>query len=688
MVKSYLLKEQPAVSAKLRIDYAKELNPEQLDVVLHADGPCLVLAGAGSGKTRTLVYRVAYLLERGISAKHILLMTFTNKAAREMLNRVEVLLRAKPQGLTGGTFHHVGNLILRKYAPKLGYTNAYSILDEDDAKAMVKSITAGFPGVPKEEFFPKADVLESLFSFSANSQRPVAELARQWFRHLRPEIVPTIEGIQEAYVKRKKEANVMDFDDLLVRWLELLEKHEDVRRVLSTQFRYLLVDEYQDTNTIQAQIIRLLASQHGNVLVVGDDAQSIYSFRAADIRNILRFPKDFPDARTFKIETNYRSTPEILQLANSAIVHNAQQFRKRLKSVRKSGAKPALVRLLDSDQQASFVCQRVLELQEGGHALKDMAVLFRATSQIIELELELGKRSIPYRVRGGLRFFEQAHIKDVIAHFRVLHNPRDELAWKRILELQPGLGPSAAEKIWQAVRGAGSLPEALRGMPKELPQKAAHGFGKVAATLKTLSAVRDRFIASGIETIVTAGYRQYVEAAFDNATERLEDLEQLAAFALQYTDLEKFLSDVTLSEGFRGERVQGTEDDDDELVLSTVHQAKGLEWKAVFVISLAQGSFPHIAAFNDPEEMEEERRLFYVAVTRAQDELYLAYPIISSSFRTGRSINHPSVFLAELPPETYEEWEIEGEGERTIQIDDLDSGKGSGGEGILDKYLR
>lgn len=681
MKKPYVLKEAEAPPGTFRIDYQKELNAEQLDVVLHGDGPCLVLAGAGSGKTRTLVYRVAYLVEKGIPPDRILLVTFTNKAAREMLSRVEVLLRATPKGLWGGTFHHVGNRILRQYATKLGYTSGFGILDEDDATAMVKSVVAAAPDIPKEQYFPKADVLADLFSFAANAQKPIAELARRRFRHLPPSVVPIVEALAKQYVAKKRAANVLDFDDLLVQWLRLLEEQQGVRERLAGQFRYILVDEYQDTNPIQARIVRLLGSRHGNVLVVGDDAQSIYSFRAADIRNILRFPKDFPKTKTYKLETNYRSTPEILALANSAIVQNRQQFKKRLHTHRGRGTKPILVRLLDGDQQASFIAQRILELQEEGCNLREIAVLFRATAQIIELELELGKRNIPYRVRGGLRFFEQAHIKDVVAHFRILSNPRDEIAWKRVVQLQPGIGAAAAEKIWQHVQAAHDLSAALGTEPAGLTPRAAEGFRRTSKVLGGMQRDGERFIATGIAGILDASYRSYVEAAFENPEERLEDLEQLASFAAQYRNLDRFLADVTLSEGFRGERLAAEYGETDEVLLTTIHQAKGLEWKTVFILSLAQGLFPHRSALADAEELEEERRLFYVAVTRAQDELYLTYPIISSSFRTGRAINHPSVFLTELPSELYDEWEIEGV--PTMQLEE----EGSGETGILDRYL-
>lgn len=647
--------------AETKIDYEKDLNAEQLDVIKNAKGPCLVLAGAGSGKTRTLVYLTAYLLEHKIPPKNIMLVTFTNKAAREMLNRVELLLHYHPKGLWGGTFHHLANIVLRRYAKFLGFESNFSILDQDDSKNVLKSCLADLKIDTKKEFFPKPDVIHAILSFKQNSVSSIQEVVEKKFSHLKPQIIPALERIYIRFQEKKLKINSMDFDDLLYNWRLLLKNNSEVRKKISEQFYYILVDEYQDTNTIQAEIVEMLGSSHNNVVVVGDDSQSIYSFRAADIHNILHFPKKFPATKIFKLQTNYRSTPEILELANHSIKNNQNQFEKNLKGVKKNMAKPAVAALQDSYQQAEFICQKILELQEEGVALSSIAVLFRSAFQAIELELELNKKNIPYEMRGGMRFFEQAHIKDIVGYLRIFNNIKDELSWKRVLQLYSGIGPSAAENIWAHIQKFSSLAE-LVSSTINISAKADRSFLDIMALAKKLIEIKEAFIPSAIDAIMRSGYKKYIETTFENARDRIEDIEQLANFANSYKHLDDFLSEVTLSEAFKGESTMNEESkDEDTLIISTIHQAKGLEWKAVFIIGLVDGQFPHHKIFDKPQELEEERRLFYVAVTRAQDELYLTYPVISSSFRTGQSINRPSLFLQELDESLYEKWDVEGE---------------------------
>jgi len=664
-MKQYKLQKDNVCLDNYKIDYKSELNKAQLDVVLHGEGPCLVLAGAGSGKTRTLVYRVAYLIEKGVNPKNILLVTFTNKAAKEMLNRVEVLLKCKPKGLWGGTFHHIGNMVLRRYAKVLGYNSKFTILDREDSKTLLKSVMGELKINYKEKYFPKAEVILAIISFTANSQSRIKDVIEDKYSYLDPKLIPVIEKINLAYHGKKLKTNVMDFDDLLVNWLKLLKKDKDVKKRLATQFKYILVDEYQDTNHIQSEIIYELGTVHKNVLVVGDDCQSIYSFRAADINNILDFPKHYKKASVYKIEQNYRSSPEILELANESIANNKNQYEKQLEAVIESKQKPALVALRDSEQQAQFIAQRILELQEEGASLNDTAILFRSSFQVMEMELELNKRNIPYQMRGGIRFFEQAHIKDVVAYLKVLNNYQDELSWKRILLLHEGIGNTNADRVWQEIIQARNLKSAIdklnhiSGSPKVI-----RSLEKINELLKYLNEQKKDFIATAIKQVLKADYETYLKAVFDNAKDRIEDLNQLANFALQYSKLEEFLSDVTLSEGFKGETTDGSNDGPDEsLVLSTIHQAKGLEWKYVFVIGLVEGQFPHYKIYDNPEEIEEERRLFYVAVTRAKEELYLTYPIISFSYATGQNINKPSGFIQELDDSLFEPWQVNEEGE-------------------------
>ena len=663
---------------KTHIDYQKELNKEQLDVVTTADGPALVLAGAGSGKTRTLVYRVAYLLERGVPADRILLMTFTNKAAFEMLSRVESLLKTKPKGLWGGTFHSLANRVLRVHAEKLGYTKTFIILDEDDAKSMLKSCLAQInASVKDDKYFPKVNVLKNIISYAVNSAQNIKEICAVRYDYLSHDAVDLIENLAKIYIAKKRAANVMDFDDLLLNWFELLNKHPEVCSKYANQFQYILVDEYQDTNKIQGYIIDLLAQKHRNILVVGDDSQSIYSFRAATIANILEFPQRYEHCKTFRLENNYRSTPEILELANQSIRNNTQQFEKSLKSQRKSSERPALVAARDAYQQADFVCQRLLELRDEGLDLSEIAVLFRSSFQMIELELELNKRNIPYLVRGGTRFFEQAHIKDVICYLKVMANVRDELSWIRILNQWDGIGLSTSKKIIDQLLPYDSLENLLLVQPAiKVSSRAKKSLDRVFSIFLHIIDTDSRdFIASSIKFILANGYEERLKQNFENFRERLEDLEQLANFSANYKTLEHFLSDVALSEGFRGKDVASGNDADEHLVLTTIHQAKGLEWRSVFVIGLAEGHFPHHKVYAESREMEEERRLFYVACTRAKEYLYLIYPIFTNSYMTGDSICRPSTFLTEVDEKCFEKWELDSSffddpSERTVQYDE------------------
>jgi len=670
-MKQYQLHKEIFCPGKYKIDYQKELNEEQLNVVLHGDGPCLVLAGAGSGKTRTLVYRVAYLIEKGVNPKNILLVTFTNRAAKEMLNRVEVLLKCQHK-IWGGTFHHIGNMILRRYAKNLGYNSKFNILDQEDAKTLLKSVL-GEMNIPyKDKYFPKPDVILAIISFSANSQKPISQVIEEKYSYLDPKLIPLIEAINSEYQKKKFKTNVMDFDDLLTNWLKLLKKDKTVKNRLATQFKYILVDEYQDTNKIQSEIIYELGSIHKNILVVGDDCQSIYSFRAADINNILNFPDKIKGTKIYKLVTNYRSSPEILHLANQSIINNLNQYQKELQAIREKKQRPALVALRDGEQQAEFIGQRILELQEEGASLNDTAILFRSAFQAMEMELELNKRNIPYTMRGGIKFFEQAHLKDVVAYLKIMANFQDELAWKRVLLLYDGVGPSNAEKIWQEIIKLPNIKKVVEYLPQiQASEKALRALEKLHGLLSFLLGQEKEFIATAIKQVLKADYETYLKANFENAKERAEDLNQLANFALSYEKLEDFLADVSLSQSFKGEQIEGYQEGPDEaLVLSTIHQAKGLEWECVFLLGLVEGQFPHYKIYDHPEEIEEERRLFYVAVTRAKDELYLTYPIISFSYTTGQNINKPSSFINELDNSLFEPWQVNEEGEKYIEDED------------------
>ncbi|MFQ5915079.1 MAG: ATP-dependent helicase [Nitrospinota bacterium] len=650
-----------AKPARSRIDYEADLNPQQLEVVTASGGPMLVIAGAGSGKTRTVTYRMAGLIERGENPARILLLTFTNKAAHEMLRRAQGLVRIDVRRVWGGTFHHVGNLILRRHAKWVGRGENYSILDREDSADLLDTCTADVGINPKERFFPKGGVLRDILSFALNTDASVEEVVCRRYCGFEDSL-PDIQGVLERFARRKTEMNVLDFDDLLVLWLRLLQEHPEARKRYQGQFRHVLVDEYQDINRLQGRLIDLLAGEHRNLMVVGDDAQSIYSFRGAEFANILEFPQRYPDARVYRLEINYRSAPEILRLANESIAHNTRQFQKKLRTEQPPGELPVVVPVRDALQQADFVCQRILELQDEGVPLDEFGVLYRAHFHSMELQMELTRRGVPFQVRSGLRFFEQRHVKDSTAYLKVIVNPRDEIAWKRILLLLSGVGNVTAHRFWQAIAAAADPLDRLES-PKFaslFPKRAKAQWRKLADTLK---GIRGEALSSQpaemIRLVVERGYRDYLRQNFTNATSRLEDLEQLARFAEQFASVERFLSDLALLTSVGGEDMEGDVEPGASVVLSSVHQAKGLEWRRVFVIWLAEDRFPSALALREEEDDEEERRLFYVAVTRAKEGLYLCYPLMElGRYQTG-VFTKPSRFIEELPEASYERWAIE-----------------------------
>ncbi len=681
MSRQYTLQRAP-ISTSIHIDYAAELNEQQLAAVTAPPGPLLVIAGAGSGKTRTLTYRVAYLLENGIDPRNVLLLTFTNKAAREMLNRVANLLPVDASGLWGGTFHSVGNRILRRHGSALGYSSGFTIMDREDQKDLINTVVAGAGIDPKEIRFPKGDVLAEIFSFVVNTEKPLEELLAEKFPYFLP-LLDKIRDVHERYEKKKKATNSMDFDDLLQKTLSMFQQHERIAEVYRRQFQFVLVDEYQDTNKIQADIVDLLARDHHNVMVVGDDAQSIYSWRGANFQNILEFPKRYPDAQVFKIEMNYRSVPEILEVANAAIAANVRQFRKHLSAIRESKAlKPALVALNDGAEQAQFVAQRILELRDENVDLNDIAVLYRAHYHALELQLELSRRGIPYQITSGIRFFEQAHIKDVTSFVRFIANPRDEVAFNRMVKLLPGIGNRTAENLWRdwetgrAVAGIGDPGREETSAPAGVTAP-GYSFGKLLQAMSVpakskklwtqLAHTLDEIAPGGqpnppsemITSIVEAIYDDYAKVNFTNYELRREDLDQLAIFARQFKDVHEFLSQLALISNVDAEAVPGQTSDKEAVNLSTVHQAKGLEFHTVFVIWLTDGMFPSSRSLDTRDALEEERRLFYVAVTRARDELYLTYPHMRLAGGYGDVFQRPSRFLQEISNDLVEDWQVQ-----------------------------
>ncbi len=666
MERKYVLRK-PAGLRTYRVDYDRELNEEQREVVLAGPGPILVIAGAGSGKTRTLVYRVARLIESGTDPSRILLLTFTNKAAREMLRRVEALLAVDTRRLMGGTFHSVGNRLLRRFGARVGLPANFTILDEEDAREMLEAATSDQKIPVLERRFPKGDVLLDLYSFTINTSRPFSEVLAERAPHFTG-IQEEITAVLHRYRERKRLAAAADYDDLLLAWKRLLDEAPETAAELTRSYEHVLVDEYQDTNQLQGDIVDRMAVGKKNVTVVGDDAQAIYSFRGASFENILGFPQRYAEAKTFRLTINYRSTPEILDLANASIANNVRQFPKDLSACREAGPMPAVVALADIAEQARFVAQRILEWHDEGEKLSDVAVLYRAHYQALELQIELTRRGIPYEIRSGTRFFEQRHVKDVLAFLRIVVNPKDELSWKRALKLYPRVGERSAAAVWEAI---GTRPDPLASFRERegaggiaLPRGAEAALKPFRALLSTLESASIRSSpAEAIRTVVESVYRDVARAKFPNADARLDDLEQFAQFAQTYDALPAFLEDVTLFNELSGEDVVAGDPEDDRVVLSSVHQAKGLEWSRVAVMGLSEGRFPSYRAAVTDEGLEEERRLFYVAITRAKNELALVYPMLARDRYGVDVILEPSRFVAELPPEVYERWTVEMEAE-------------------------
>ncbi|NOT46836.1 MAG: ATP-dependent helicase [Acidobacteria bacterium] len=685
----YVLKRDKSSLPERLTRYKSELNEEQFRVVTAQPKATLVVAGAGTGKTRAITYRVAYLIEQGVSPQRILLATFTNRASREMLRRVEALTgNQNVHRIWGGTFHRIANLMLRRHATSIEYDSNFSILDTEDARDLINLCIEDAAIDTTAKRFPKGDVVQDIISFANNTDLPVENVIAGKYPYFEM-LTQQIMRVDSIYQVRKKERNVMDYDDLLLNVKKLLIEKPAIAEIYAEQFQHILVDEYQDTNRLQAEIIDLLAVKHRNVMVVGDDAQSIFAWRGAEFTNIYEFPKRYPEAELFKLETNYRSTPEILGLANVSIANNRRQFPKVLQAVKRSkDLKPALVPCSDVEQQSVFIASRILELRDEGTSLEDIAVIYRSHYHSIELQLELSRRNIPYRVQSGVRFFEQAHIKDVISYLRIIVNPRDELAWKRILKLIPGIGNKTANRVFEAIvtsvpnRTAGLLPsgeashresaaslsmEVLRSMPK-LREKAT--WRSFVVLLELLTSQENRGNPSKqISLILEHGYEQYMQENYENADARMEDLRGLAQFANRYTSTEDFLSELALlsTERFKepqamvGEEVIEGGEEDELLTLTSVHQAKGLEWSAVFIIWAAEGKFPSPRSLKEIDSEEEERRLWYVALTRAKDDLYITYPLMLTDYNRQTVLQKPSRFVMECPPVLFEVWTLEEE---------------------------
>lgn len=607
-----------------------DLNPAQLAAVRHGDSPLLVIAGAGTGKTRTLVHRVAHLIEHSIRPERILLLTFTRRAAEEMLGRVERLVGPNGRGVQGGTFHGTAHRLLRRYGPAAGLAADFTIMDQEDSANLLQLSRAqlGIGTDERAKRFPKKETLQYLYSRHVNTGRPIlALLTEELPRFI--EYEPDIARVIADYTRRKAARNLLDYDDLLLFWAALMEAPPPATSAerIAALYDHILVDEYQDTNALQARILRGMCRTHQHLTVVGDDAQSIYGFRGATVRNILDFPAQFPAADRVTLEQNYRSTQPILDVSNAVIAPARERFTKALWTTRRGGERPWLVTARDETEQTAFVVGRILELYRSGLPLREMAVLFRAGYMSAALEIELANRKVPFEKWGGLRFLEAAHVKDALAFLRVLENPRDEVSWYRILLLLPGVGESTARAAIATLEGTEWAPDAVARFRPPPRARAAHL--SLVALLDGLRARTPPLPVSAELSHVRQVYDDILRSRYDRPEPRLADLDQLEAIAAGYPSRTAFLATLALEPPSSTHDLAGgdTEDDDDVLVLSTVHSAKGKEWDAVFLVWAADGWFPTTRALNDEAGLDEERRLMYVALTRARRHLAVSYPL-------------------------------------------------------------
>lgn len=644
-----------------RLRYEEELNPAQLQAVMHQNGAALVIAGAGTGKTRTLAYRVARLVEDGVPPENILLLTFTRKAARQMLHRAAQLLDGRCERVAGGTFHSFAYMILRRYSHAVGLSPNFTVLDQTDAEDVLNLLRTELFRERRRERFPHKRTLADIYSTAINRNRSIDDILSAEYPHFQ-HLLPELKQLYDAYRLYKRRHGLVDYDDLLLLLLQLLEEHPEKRQQLHAQFRYVMVDEYQDTNPLQHRISVLLAGPEENILAVGDDAQSIYSFRGADFRNIMDFPNAFQQCTIITLEENYRSTQPILNLANAIISRAIYGYRKQLQSRQKEGPSPAIIRAEDERQQSLFVVQQVLALREQGIPLSDIAVLARASHLFFELEIELSRVGIPYRKFGGLKLTETAHIKDLLAFARILLNITDTVSWHRVLLMLEGVGPRTAHRIIEGIR-EGILrwedPQSIENLLLGISPSIRTTVIQLWEALCTLFRLylRHTPVPELLSQCATL-YRPLLQRQYDDHHKRWRDIEALLALAERYQTLQEFLTDLTLdppTESVADVTAPGSEEES-PLTLSTVHSAKGLEWTAVFLIWMTDGRFPVAWAYDSVEAFEEERRLFYVACTRARRFLYLLYPLRAIDHESGWILAKPSPFLTELDESVAEHW--------------------------------
>ncbi len=640
-----------------KIDYENILNPAQFDAVTSIDGHYLLIAGAGTGKTQTLVYRVARLIELGNNPSDILLLTFTRKAAQEMMSRASLLLDARCSKISGGTFHSFANLTLRKYAKACGLDPAFTILDQGDCEDIINLIKGELKLNLSDSRFPKKETIYRIYNLSINTNTEITDIVAREYPHFKEQI-DNIKLILSRFVQYKVKNNLLDYDDLLIYLNRFISSNDSVAEKFLDSIKYIMVDEYQDTNYLQSILVKNLAKKYNNIMVVGDDSQSIYSFRGADVQNILNFPKVFPGTKVIKLEENYRSTQSILNFTNYIIKQSIYKFDKSLFTRRIGGDLPVIISTKTENTQSRFIVNQILELRESGVELNEIAVLFRNSYFSFDLELELAKANIPFIKIGGIKFVETAHIKDVLAFLRISSNIKDFVSWYRVLLLHEGIGPKKAQAIINELNLKNynyfSHPEVLKS--KYITDKLLNLF------LMLYNLNQKKYSPTEKIQLILNYYEPIFSFKYDDFNKRKKDLDILISISERYKTTESFLTDMVL-EPPRDSiiDVDAEEKDKELLTLSTIHSAKGLEWHSVFIIHLLEGFFPSSQSFDDTDRMEEERRLMYVASTRAKQNLYISYPDFVFDRFSGFTISKPSRFIAEINSELADNWVVSEE---------------------------
>lgn len=658
MKKIILKKKETSAPQKrigYKIDYLNELNSAQHEAVMHNNGAALVIAGAGTGKTRTLIYRLARLVEDGVPPDTILLLTFTRKSASEMLRRASMMLDGRCERVSGGTFHSFALSVLRRYATNIGYTGNFTILDQGDSYDTINIIRSSLKLDKSKRRFPKKDTLGKIFNLAINRCCGIEDVVVDEYPHFMDDI-DQITAIFNNYNSYKRQYNLMDYDDMLLNLLSLMKSNPLTEQELQKKIKYMMVDEYQDTNLLQHEIVLRLAGKHKNIMAVGDDAQSIYSFRGANFQNIIKFPESFDDCKIFKIEENYRSSQQILDVTNAVIADAAYKYEKELFTRKVHGEKPIVVSASNERQQSEFVVQQILELLEQDISLEDIAVMARSGFLMFDLEIELAKANIPYKKFGGMKFVETAHIKDLLAYFKIMYNPLDAVSWYRVLMLIDGVGPRTAQKIIDSISAGNIVLD--RHSQVKISGSSGEAVQELIGLLSDLRSIKIPVAEKA--PILAEYYKPIMERKYDDWKKRRKDIEMFLMISEKYSNMNDFLNDMSIEPPVESViDIEEETKEDEFLTLTTVHSAKGLEWRAVFIIWALDGRFPSTRSSDILESLEEERRLFYVACSRAKENLYISYPINIFDRESGVILSKPTRFLDSISEELADRFIIE-----------------------------